>query len=105
MPTKTIRVILRRFVAALALPFVTVFGPAPDASADAQGYLLCVKGSFAGEDVPTANALDVGRNVENLLDQYNQPPEAVVNNISHHGFSPSEAQAIVACVQRNKPLN
>jgi hypothetical protein len=77
----------------------------PTARADADGYLRCVKGGLGGY-VPDDDALSIGRTVSELLAR-NQPPEAIANRIYSNGatgFSLSEAQTIVACVQRNQPL-
>jgi len=78
---------------------------APPAQADADGYLRCVKGGLGGY-VPDADALRLGRMVSELLSR-NQPPEAIANRLYSNGaagFSLSETQTIVACVQRNQPL-
>lgn len=93
--------------AALAVMFTSMALAAPPAQADADGYLRCVKGGLGGY-VPDADALQLGREIGELLDR-NQPPEAIVNGLYNRlpasaGFSRGDLQTIVACVQRNQPL-
>jgi hypothetical protein len=96
------RIILSSLIAAVLLSGSIA---CPTAQADANGYLLCVKGGLGGY-VPDDEALQVGRDVSQLLG-LNQPPEAIANRLYSNGtagFSLSETQTIVACVQRNQPL-
>jgi hypothetical protein len=78
------------------------------AHADADGYLRCVKGGLGGY-VPDSEALQLGREISELLSSSNAPPEAIVNGLYNRlpasaGFSRGDLQTIVACVQRNQPL-
>ena|ERR1700758_4065502 len=96
----------RRALPLCAIAAVVIAVPGcPTAHADADGYLRCVKGGLGGY-VPNDQALSLGRTVSQLLSR-NQPPEAIANRLYSNGatgFTLSECQTIVACVQRNQPL-
>jgi hypothetical protein len=101
------RDVLHRVVlCAIAAAAIAVSGSGcPTAHADADGYLRCVKGGLGGY-VPDNDALSLGHTVSELLAR-NQPPEAIANRLYSNGatgFTLSECQTIVACVQRNQPL-
>jgi len=76
------------------------------AHADANSYLRCVKASIGGY-VPDAEALDLGRTISQALSIPNGSRTGLINRIyanGANGFSLTEVESIVECVEHNRPL-
>lgn len=78
----------------------------PPAHANADGYLRCVNASIGG-DVPATQALALGRTISQALAIPNGSRTGLINRIyanGTNGFSLTEVESIVECVEHNQPL-